>query len=256
MRTPIMAGNWKMNKTVGEALALVEALKPAVAEIENVEVVVAPTFTALAPVGEALRGTNIALAAQDMHWEESGAFTGEISGPMLKDVGCAYVILAHSERRQYFGETNETANRKLHAAHAHGLSPIYCVGETLEQREMGITEDLISIQVKEGLVGLTKEQLFRTVIAYEPVWAIGTGRTATPEQAQAVHAHIRGVLAGLYDAETADAVRIQYGGSVKPENVDDLIAQPDIDGGLIGGASLVADSFAAIVASASRHAGH
>ena len=247
MRKPIIAGNWKMNKTVGEARELVNALKGKVANVTDVEIVVGPVFTALSEVAKVIKGTRIKLAAQNMYWEAEGAFTGEISPLMLKDVGCHYVIIGHSERRIYFSETNETVNKKVKAAHAHSLKPIVCVGERLEQRESGITKDVIRDHVVNGLVGVTEEQMLNTVIAYEPVWAIGTGKTATPEQAQEVHEFIRGLLTEIYSSDVAEAVRISYGGSVKPGNIAQLMAQPDIDGGLIGGASLDADSFAQIV---------
>ena len=247
MRKPIIAGNWKMNKTVGEARELVAALRDKVADVTDVEIVVGPTFTALSAVAEVIRGSNIKLAAQDIYWETEGAFTGEISPLMLKDVGCQYVIIGHSERRAYFSETNETVNKKVKAAHAHSLKPIVCVGERLEERESGVTKDVVKDHVVNGLADLTEEQMLNTVIAYEPVWAIGTGKTATPEQAQEVHRFIRELLADIYSSATAEAVRIQYGGSVKPNNVAQLMAQPDIDGGLIGGASLDADSFTQIV---------
>jgi len=247
MRRPIIAGNWKMNKTIGEAVDLVKALKAKVADVADVEVVVAPTFTALSAVADVIKGSNIKLSAQDMHWEKSGAFTGEISPLMLKDVGCQYVIIGHSERRMYFGETNETVNRKVKSAHEYSIRPIMCVGEKLEEREAGIMKDVVKDHVVNGLAGLTEEQMIATVIAYEPVWAIGTGKTATPEQAQEVHQFIRELLAGMYSPKVADAVIIQYGGSVKPDNVAQLMSQPDIDGGLIGGASLDADSFTKIV---------
>jgi len=247
MRKPIIAGNWKMNKTVGEARELVKALKDKVADVTDVEIVVAPTFTALLAVAEVIKGSNVKLAAQDMYWEEKGAFTGEISPLMLKDVGCQYVIIGHSERRAYFSETNETVNKKVKAAHAHSLNPIVCVGEILEERESGVTKDVIKDHVVNGLAGLTDEQMLKTVIAYEPVWAIGTGKTATPDQAQEVHRFIRELLVDMYSSAVAEAVRIQYGGSVKPDNAAQLMAQPDIDGGLIGGASLDADSFTQIV---------
>jgi len=247
MRKTIIAGNWKMNKTVGEAQDLIRALKGKVANVTDVEMIVAPVFTALSAVAKAIKGSNIKLAAQDMYWEAEGAFTGEISPLMLKDVGCEYVIIGHSERRAYFSETNETVNKKVKAAHAHSLKPIVCVGERLEQRESGITKDVIRDHVVNGLAGITKEQMLSTVIAYEPVWAIGTGKTATPEQAQEVHEFIRGLLTEIYSSDVAEAVRIPYGGSVKPGNIAQLMAQPDIDGGLIGGASLDADSFAQIV---------
>jgi triosephosphate isomerase len=247
MRKPIIAGNWKMNKTVGEARELVEALKDKLTGVTDVDIVVGPTFTALSAVSEIIKDTNIKLAAQDMYWEESGAFTGEISPVMLKDVGCEYVIIGHSERRAYFSETNETVNRKVKAAHEYGLKPIMCVGEKLEEREKGITKDVVKDHVVNGLDGLTEKQMLNTVIAYEPVWAIGTGKTATPDQAQEVHEFIRQLLGEIYTSTVAEAVRIQYGGSVKPNNVAELMAQPDIDGGLIGGASLDADSFTQIV---------
>ena len=247
MRKPIIAGNWKMNKTVSEARELVTALKSKVADVTDVDIVVGPVFTVLAAVAEIIKGTNIKLAAQDMYWEEKGAFTGEISPTMLKDVGCEYVIIGHSERRAYFSETNETVNRKVKSAHEYSLKPIVCVGEKLEERESGITKDVVKDHVVNGLAGLTEEQMLNTILAYEPVWAIGTGKTATPEQAQEVHAFIRELLAGAYSPAVAEAVRIQYGGSVKPSNVAELMAQADIDGGLIGGASLDADSFTQIV---------
>ncbi len=247
MRKPIIAGNWKMNKTVGEARELVTALKSKVEDVTDVEIVVGPTFTALLAVAEVIKGSNIKLAAQNMSWEESGAFTGEISPLMLKDVGCQYVIIGHSERRAYFSETNEMVNKRVKAAHAHSLKPIVCVGEKLEDREAGITKDVIKDHVINGLAGLTEEQMLKTVMAYEPVWAIGTGKTATPDQAQEVHKFIRELLAELYSSSVAEAIRIQYGGSVKPGNVAELMAQPDIDGGLIGGASLDADSFTQII---------
>jgi len=247
MRKPIIAGNWKMNKTVGEARELATALKGKVADVTDVEIVVGPTFTALLAVAEVIKGSNIKLAAQNMSWEESGAFTGEISPLMLKDVGCQYVIIGHSERRAYFSETNEMVNKRVKAAHAHSLKPIVCVGEKLEDRESGVTKDVIKDHVVNGLAGLTEEQMLKTVMAYEPVWAIGTGKTATPDQAQEVHKFIRELLAELYSSPVAEAIRIQYGGSVKPNNVAELMAQPDIDGGLIGGASLDADSFTQII---------
>ena len=236
-----------MNNAVGEACELVTALKGKVAGVADVDIVVGPAFTALAAVAEIINGTNIKFAAQAMDWEENGAFTGEISPVMLKDVGCDYVIIGHSERRAFFSETNETVNNKVKAAHAYSLKPIVCVGEKLEERESGVMKDVVKDHVINGLAGLTEEQMLETVMAYEPVWAIGTGKTATPEQAQEVHAFIRELLAGAFSSSVADAVRIQYGGSVKPNNVAELMAQPDIDGGLIGGASLDADSFTQII---------
>ncbi|RQW77552.1 MAG: triose-phosphate isomerase [Geobacter sp.] len=247
MRKPVIAGNWKLYKTSREAVDLVEKLSPLVNNIKDVEIVVAPVFTVLATVSRALEGSNIRLAAQDCFWEEEGAFTGEISPRMLCDAGCSHVIIGHSERRQYFGETDETANRKVHAAIKGGLTVLFCIGETLEEREADKTFVVLRKQIAAGLAGITKDQLANVVLAYEPVWAIGTGRTATDAQAQDSHSFIRECLSGLYDEETAERTRILYGGSVKPENVKGLMAQPDIDGALVGGASLKADSFAAIV---------
>ncbi|MYK17092.1 triose-phosphate isomerase [Candidatus Poribacteria bacterium] len=247
MRTPIIAGNWKLNNTVSEAVSLTTALKPLVAGCTDVEIIVAPPFTALASVSSTISDSNIRLAAQDFYWEDSGAYTGEISAPMLKDVGCDYVIIGHSERRQYFGETNESVNQKVKAALAHGLKPIICVGEQLEERESGQTEAVIESHITGGIAGLSATDLLSCVIAYEPVWAIGTGKTATPDQAQEVHAFIRGLLTAAHSAEVASQIRIQYGGSVKPENASELMAQPDVDGALVGGASLEAESFAQIV---------
>jgi triosephosphate isomerase len=246
MRTPVIAGNWKLFKTIAEATAMVGELKPLVAGTTGVEIVVAPVFTALSKVADAVAGSNINVAAQDCYWEEEGAFTGEVAPKLLKDAGCSHVIIGHSERRQYFGETDETVNKKAKAAIAAGLSAIVCVGESLAERESDRTFAVIETQVKGGLSGFTAEQLAATVIAYEPVWAIGTGKTASDAQAQEVHAFIRGLLAGLFGQGAAEAMRILYGGSVKPDNVKGLMAQADIDGALVGGASLKADSFAAI----------
>ncbi|AQS60285.1 triose-phosphate isomerase [Desulforamulus ferrireducens] len=246
MRQIIIAGNWKMHKTVAEAVSFVQELKQK--ELNPaVQVVVCPPFTALAPVAEVLKGSNIALAAQNMHWESQGAFTGEVSPVMLKELGCQYVILGHSERRQYFGETDETVNRKVKAALAQGLIPIVCVGETLEQREAGITEQVVASQTKGALQGLTAEQVAGLVIAYEPVWAIGTGKTASAEDAQQVNRYIRQVVASEFGSAAAEAVRIQYGGSVKASNAKGLMSQPDIDGGLVGGASLKVEDFVGII---------
>jgi triosephosphate isomerase len=249
MRTPIIAGNWKLNNTISEAVALTTALKDLVTGCIGVEIVVAPTFTALAAVSDIIKDTNILLAAQDVYWEDSGAFTGEVSPPMLKDAGCDYVIIGHSERRQYFGETNESVNQKVKAALSYNLKPIICVGEQLEDREAGRTETVIENHVTAGIAGLSAAQLLSSVIAYEPVWAIGTGKTATPAQAQEVHSYIRKLLKDAHTDEVASQVRIQYGGSVKPENAAELMAQPDVDGALVGGASLQAESFAEIVKS-------
>ncbi|HEY3353364.1 MAG TPA: triose-phosphate isomerase [Polyangia bacterium] len=245
-RTPFIAGNWKLNKTVAESLALVTELKNALASVRDVEVAVAPVFTALQAVGKRLEGTSIALAAQNCHWEDQGAFTGEVSVPLLKDVGCSYVIVGHSERRQLFGELDAGVNLKARAVLKHGLKPIICVGETDKERDAGETMGRVGAQLEGALKGISKDEMRRVVIAYEPVWAIGTGRTATNAQAQEVHAFIRGKLREQY-AEVADEVRIQYGGSVKPDNVAGLMAEPDIDGALVGGASLTAESFIKLV---------
>ncbi len=247
MRTPIIAGNWKMYKTVGEAVDLVKGLLAGLGELEGREVVVCPPFTALYAVRPLLVGTSVSLGAQNLYHEREGAYTGEVSPAMLADVGCRYVILGHSERRQYFGETDAGVNRKIGAALAAGLRPIVCVGEVKAERDQGRAEEVVGGQLDGCLSGLSPEQVASLVIAYEPVWAIGTGDTATPADAQAMHAFIRGRLREQFGAETAEAVRIQYGGSVKPDNVDDLMAQADIDGALVGGASLKADSFLRIV---------
>ncbi len=247
MRTPIIAGNWKMNKNSLEAIAIAEELKRELVDVIGVDIVVCPPFTALQSVSEALTDININLGAQNIHWADSGAFTGEIGAPMLKDFGVHYVIIGHSERRQYFGETNETVNKRIRAALKHDLTPIVCIGENLSEREAGQTFAVVGIQLEGSLAGLTPQEMEKIVLAYEPVWAIGTGKTATPQQAQEVHAFIRGVLLKMFGNKTAEAVRIQYGGSVTPENIASLITQPDIDGALVGGASLKAPSFAAIV---------
>ncbi len=247
MRRPIIAGNWKMHKTIDQSLDLVTKLKSEVAKVNDVDIVVCPPFTSLFAVGKAIKGTNISLGAQDLHWEEKGAYTGEVSPVMLTDLGCRYVIIGHSERRQFFAETNQSVNRKVKAALRFGLTPIICVGERLEERERGVTEGVVREHITRGLEGLAREEALKIVIAYEPVWAIGTGKTATPDQAQEVHSFIRGLLRELYDEVTASGVRIQYGGSVNPENITDLMGEEDIDGALVGGASLDARSFAQIV---------
>lgn len=247
MRTPMIAGNWKLHKTIDEAVSLVNELKPAVAGNNAVEVVVGPVYTALGKVAEAAAGSNIKVAAQNCYPEPSGAFTGEVSAPLLKDVGCDYVIIGHSERRQIFGESDELINSKAHALAETGLGTIFCIGETLEERESDQMFDVLRRQVRFGLKNLSAEQMKSVVIAYEPVWAIGTGVTASDEQAQEAHAFVRALVGELYDAQTADATRILYGGSVKPGNVDGLMSQPDVDGALVGGASLKADDFARIV---------
>ncbi len=245
-RKKIAAGNWKMNKTAKEAVEFVEALKPRVAG-GAAEVVVCVPFVSLPGVLKAAEGSNIKVGAQNFHWEEKGAFTGEISGPMLKDLGVEYVIIGHSERRQYFAETDETVNKKVHSAYKYGLKPIVCVGESLAQREQGVTADLVRYQVKIALLGLSAEQVKQLVIAYEPIWAIGTGKTATNEQANEVCSIIRETVKALYDEETAEAVRVQYGGSVTAANAGELFNMSDIDGGLVGGASLKLDDFEKIV---------
>jgi triosephosphate isomerase len=245
LRRPLIAGNWKMYKTGPQAVALVEALLAGLAT-EN-EVVIAPPFTALAAVAPLLRGRPLALAGQNMHEANEGAFTGEISPVMLRDVGCTHVILGHSERRQIFGETDEGVARKARAAYTHGLTPIACVGETLAERESDRTMEVVERQVERALRALTPEQVAVGVVAYEPVWAIGTGRNATPEQAQEVHTAIRRLIARSHGDPAAAAVRILYGGSVKPDNIASLMAQPDVDGALVGGASLDAASFLRIV---------
>jgi triosephosphate isomerase len=242
-----MAGNWKMNKTVGEALDLVRELKTSLSGIKGVEVAVAPPYTALYAVHRELVGSPIHLAAQNLYWEEKGAFTGEVSPLMLKEIGCYYVIIGHSERRQFFGETDETVNRRIKAGLAQGLKVIFCIGETLREREEGKTFSVIERQVDGGLRGLGEPEMKDIVIAYEPVWAIGTGKTATPEQAEEVHRFIRGRLEKLYSRGVSEEIRIQYGGSVTPENIQRLMNQPDIDGALVGGASLKAESFSKIV---------
>ena len=246
-RVPFIAGNWKMNKTVGEAIALVRELKDSLSGVRGVEVAVSPPFTALYAVCKELEGSSIHLVAQNLYWEEKGAFTGEVSPIMLKEVGCHYVIIGHSERRQFFGETDETVNRRIKATLAQGLKVIFCIGETLNEREGGKTFSVIERQVEGGLKGFKDEEIENMVIAYEPVWAIGTGKTATPEQAEEVHRFIREKLEKLYSEEVSDKIRIQYGGSVTPENVKGLMGQKNIDGALVGGASLKAESFSKIV---------
>ncbi|GAB2544618.1 triose-phosphate isomerase [Gracilibacillus alcaliphilus] len=247
MRKKVIAGNWKMNKLLGEAVDFVEDTKNKIVAGDQVESVVCAPFPYLPTLVEKAKGTYLHVAAQNMHFEESGAFTGEVSPSMLRDIGVTYVVIGHSERRELFAETDETVNKKAHAAFAHDLIPIICVGETLEQREANETMTVVEEQVKAGLTGLTEEQVKATIIAYEPIWAIGTGKTATSEQANEVCSFIRKVIAESVSAEAAEAVRIQYGGSVKPANVDELLAQSDIDGALVGGASLEADSFLQLV---------
>lgn len=248
MRKPVIAGNWKMYKLLGEAVDTALALKPLVANAGHCEVVIAPVFTALKTVADRLEGSNISVAAQDCAAQnEFGAQTGEVAPAMLKDVGCSHVIIGHSERRQFYGETDGSVNQKTRAAIVSGLAAIVCVGEHLADREAGAAESVVKTQLAGSLAGLTVSDMGRIIIAYEPVWAIGTGKTATPEQAQEMHGHIRRTIAGSHGAGVADTVRILYGGSVKPDNIGTLMAQQDIDGALVGGASLEAESFAAIV---------
>lgn len=249
MRTPIVASNWKMNKTSQEAGKLASSLKDKLDKIDKVKIVLCPPFTALSTVYPVIKDSNIELGAQDMHWEEKGAFTGEISAQMLLTLGCKFVILGHSERRSYFNEDNWLINKKVKSAIQSGLIPIICVGEKLEEKEKGITEKVVEDHTRGAYQDLSKVDALKTVVAYEPVWAIGTGKTATPKQANEVHIFIRKLLAKMYDKEVADKVNILYGGSVKPENSGELFAQSDIDGGLIGGASLNVDSFEKIVKS-------
>jgi triosephosphate isomerase (TIM) len=247
MRVPVIAGNWKMNKTIAEAHELSRAILAGAAAATHCQIVLAPPATALAAVADVIRGTPLILAAQNAFWEPAGAFTGEISIPMLEDLGCGMVIIGHSERRQLFGETDQTVNRRLHAILKSTLTPIICIGETLAQREAGTYHELINQQLAGGLDGLTHQDVLRIILAYEPVWAIGTGRTASPEIAQEVHRSIREWLTKSYGDEAARQVRILYGGSVKPDNITDLMRQPDIDGGLVGGACLDAKSFLRII---------
>jgi triosephosphate isomerase len=247
VRRPIIAGNWKMHKTVGEARRLALEIKNATMNIaDDIDVVICPPFGALMAVSEVIKDTRVKLGAQNCFWEDSGAFTGELSPPMLKDLGCDYAIVGHSERRDIFGETDQWVARKAHALLSHKISPIVCVGERLEEREAGTTKDVIRGQVVAALKEIPSEGMLRCVMAYEPVWAIGTGKTATPAEAQDVHAFIRNLLIDLYGLEVALRIRIQYGGSVKPENIVALMAEADIDGALVGGASLEASSFRAI----------
>jgi triosephosphate isomerase (TIM) len=248
MRKPVIAGNWKMYKLLSEAVDTGLALKPLVANANHCEIVIAPVFTALNAVANRLEGSNIRVAAQNCATQnEYGAHTGEVAPAMLKDAGCSHVIIGHSERRQFYGETDESVNRKTKATLAAGLTAIVCVGEHLSERESGNAENVVKTQLTGGLTGLTVTDLERIIIAYEPVWAIGTGKTATPEQAQEMHAFIRSILAEMHGADTANATRILYGGSVKPDNIATLMSQPDVDGALVGGASLEAESFAKIV---------
>ena len=245
MRTPVIAANWKMHKTTEETRDFITRFVPLVQDVRDVEIVIAPPFTSLAVAAKFLKGSNIKLAGQNLFWEEKGAYTGEISPLMLKDVECEYVIIGHSERRQYFGETDETVNKRIRAAIENGLKVIMCIGETLEEREAGKTFDVLKTQLSGGLKDITAHDML--LIAYEPVWAIGTGKTASPEQAEEAHRFIRDELAKMFGNDASEQIRILYGGSVKPENVASLMAQENVDGGLVGGASLQPDSFARIV---------
>ncbi len=251
LRQAVIAGNWKMNKTRPEAKALITELVPMVKDA-GCGVVICVPFTNLETALDATNGTNIKVGAENCHWAKSGAFTGEISADMLAEMGVEYVVIGHSERRQYFGETDTTVNQRVRAALDSGLKVILCVGELLEQREAGITEEIVGMQTKAALVGVSKEELKNIIIAYEPVWAIGTGKTATAQQANEVCHYIRTVAAKLYDQSSADALTIQYGGSMNPKNAEELLAQPDVDGGLIGGAALKAPDFTAIINAASK----
>ena len=247
MRTPFIAGNWKMHKTVADTVKYVKELRGLVKDMTGVEIVVAPPFTALHAAGEAARNSNVGVAAQDLHWERDGAFTGEISAGMIAETGAEYVIVGHSERRTLFGETDASVNRKIAAAFAGGLTPIVCIGETLDQRDRNETFSVLDRQIRDGLDGVTSEQLVQLVMAYEPVWAIGTGRNATPAQAAEAHGHIRKRLQQWFGAQPSELCRVIYGGSVKPENIGDLASQPDVDGALVGGASLDVKAFFDIV---------
>lgn len=252
MRKPVIAGNWKLFKTSAEAVELVTELLPLVSGADNVEIVVAPVFTVLDRVSRIISGSNVKLSAQDCFWEAEGAFTGEVSPKMLLNAGCSHVIIGHSERRQYFGETDETVNKKLKAALASGLIVLFCIGETLAERESERTFEVLKRQIAGGLAGVPETDLGKVIVAYEPVWAIGTGKTASDDQAQEAHAFIRGEIKSLYTVQAAERMRILYGGSVKPDNIAGLISRPDIDGALVGGASLKADSFAALVNAAQK----
>jgi len=253
MRKPFIAGNWKMNGTIKEAIELINGLKRNLSDVEHADITICPPFTALSDARETLMDSNIKLGAQNLYLEKEGAYTGEISADMIKEVGCEFVIIGHSERRKYFKETNEEVNKKVKIALSIGLKPIVCVGETLEEREQNKTFDIVGDHLKGAVAGLSSDDVLKLTIAYEPVWAIGTGKTATPEQAQEVHAYIRELLRKLYNDEIACAIRIQYGGSVKPENVEALMQKPDIDGALVGGASLKVDSFTGIINEAATY---
>ncbi len=254
MRIPFIAANWKMHKTVHEAVVFVKEFRSVVKDVDDVEIVVAPPFTAVHAVAEAARNTNIGVAGQNAYWEKQGAFTGEVSADMVREAGADYVILGHSERRRIFGDTDESVNRRLVAALAAKLTPIVCIGETLDEREADQTMSVLDRQIKVGLDGMTGEQIGSLVIAYEPVWAIGTGRNATPDQAGDAHAHIRQRLRQWFGGDAADHCHVIYGGSVKPDNIQELVSLPDVDGALVGGASLEIQSFQGIVARSRKSA--
>jgi triosephosphate isomerase len=247
MRKPFIAANWKMNTDAGSAVALALGLAKEIGDIDTVDVAVCPPFVYLQSIAKQLSSSNIAMGAQDMYFEGNGAFTGEISCDMLKDVSCTYVLIGHSERRHVIGESDELINKKVSAAISSGLLPIFCVGELLEDRESGKTDDVVANQIRKGLAGVSAEKVLAVTVAYEPVWAIGTGKTATSAQAQEVHAMIRKLLAEMYDDSVAQQIRIQYGGSAKPDNTAELMACPDVDGLLVGGAGLKVDSFSAMI---------
>lgn len=246
-KKPFIAGNWKLNKTVSEALELISSLKEACQGITEAEIIAIPPFTALSSVASSIQDSPITLGAQNLFWEDNGAFTGEVSASMLVDVGCSYVVIGHSERRQYFGETNESVNKKIQAALSHGLTPIFCMGESLEERESGKTMGKVESQILEGLVGIESEDSRKIIFAYEPIWAIGTGLTASTDQAENIHNFIRNILAEKYGNDVSSCAIILYGGSVKPDNTFSLLSEKDINGALVGGASLKADSFAEII---------
>ena len=247
MRKKIVAGNWKMNKTGAQAVEFARALKAKIENISKTEIIICPPYTALTALSEILKGTRAGIGAQNVHWEPSGAFTGEISVEMLEDAGCSHVLIGHSERRQFFGETNKTVNQRIKRTLTTNITPIVCIGETLEQREQGKTNDVVGSQVREGLAGLINDQVQRLILAYEPVWAIGTGVTATPEQAEEVHQFIRNLIIEMFSPQIAEGIHILYGGSMKPSNIKELVTQNNIDGGLIGGASLKVESFAEMI---------
>jgi len=255
MRKTIIAGNWKMYKTIGEAIELANSLKRELFELNNqsnIEIVICPPFTALSEVSEIISDSVLQLGAQDTYWQDEGAFTGEVSPLMLKDAGCKFVIIGHSERRQYFSETNASVNKKIKAVLKHDLTPIVCVGEDLIERERGETFKILDDHIQNGLKDITNDDILKIVVAYEPVWAIGTGKTATPAQAQEAQKYIRNLLKNMYNSDISNMIRIQYGGSVKPENIAALISEPDIDGALVGGASLSVGTFAEIVRKAGQ----